>query len=238
MANGPNSRSRKANAKANTSTATPTKDHGRYVHPNSIVLVGGAHVFKPLGTWPCEKCATSNKAQLGFCGTNCGGRPSKEFMQSQKDLQEKRRLEIALAPGAAPHVPNNAHNEANKQLAEENKKLRAQVQNASTGTFVADATDHSITDKEFKGLEIQLKAAKAQLDADPDSPGWKMVVQELQTKIEQTRPLPKMVKTSKMQLDVERLEAEIQNLSKAIVRQAEQYDNIGKHLFDKCEKQK
>jgi hypothetical protein len=234
MANGPNSRSRKANAKANTSTATPTKDHGLFVHPNSIVLVGGAHVFKPLGAWPCEKCATSNKAQLGFCGTNCGGRPSYEFMQSQKGLQEKRRLELALTPGAAPH--DNANNAANKKLAEENKKLRAQVQNASTGNFVADATDNSITDKDFKGLEVQLKAAKAQLDADPGSPGWKMVVLELQTKIEQARPPPKAINASKMHLDVERLEAEVQGLNKAIVRQSEQHDNTGKQIFENCEK--
>ena len=219
---------KKNGARNNTSTAGQTKCHGRFVHPDSLVLVGGNHVFgKLLKPWPCGKCGESNKPQMAYCRTNCGGKPTDEYMGKQAELQRKRRLELSLTPGAAPHQPKG--NGITNKEREELTKLRAQAAtDAAPGVFIVDPSA-KVTDKDFKTMEARLRAAKEQATKYPNSQAQQLLLQEAQNEVDQARP-PKAVKPGRLQDAIDKLEQQIATAQGSIVRKSNQLDKMAEQM--------
>jgi hypothetical protein len=205
-------------------------------HPDRLVRVGGNHVFKSLGSWPCGKCGCLCKPQMGRCPQpKCNGVPPQNFIDQQIELHNNRRLELSLAPGAAPYQPRGAHANANAitmREREELKRLRAQA--SAPGVLVGPG-DPKAEGQHTTDRENALAPATKQHQHDPTSEIWRLATQDAQAKLDQARP-PKL-KATQLQLsrDLHSRENEVVRLKEAIKRKSDQYASIELQLLAHCE---
>ena len=157
-------------------------------------------------------------------------------MDKQAEIQAKRRLELSITLGAAPYQPKTTQpSTLTARERDELKQLRAQrAQSSAPGVFVADPGD-KLTGEQLKALESNLANANTQLQANPDSEGWKLIAKESQEKLDQARP-PKL-KATQLQLskDLNSKENEVAGLENTIKTKSDQHAALELALHAHCE---